>query len=72
MGGAPPDAGIPGIALRDTAEGLEPRHLAGFFTGWRRAPSPVRHLEVLGRSALLVVALWCSRSAGGRRPWWGS
>ena len=51
---SPDDAHV--IQYRDTAEGLDPSQLAGFFVDWLRKPSPEAHLEILHASANVVVA----------------
>jgi GNAT superfamily N-acetyltransferase len=37
-------------------DGVEARHLEGFFAGWPRPPSPLRHLELLRGSAAVELA----------------
>lgn len=44
------------IEYADSVEGVEPRHLEGFFVGWPHPPSPERHLELLRGSAAVVLA----------------
>ena len=44
------------IEYTTSAEGIEPRHLEGFFVGWPSAPSAERHLELLRGSADVVLA----------------
>jgi ribosomal protein S18 acetylase RimI-like enzyme len=44
-------------------DGVEPRHLEGFFVGWPSPPSPERHLELLRGSAAVALA----RESGERR-----
>lgn len=44
------------IAYTDSLEGVEPRHLEGFFAGWPSPPSPERHVELLRGSAAVVLA----------------
>ena len=34
------------IEHTDSLDGVEPRHLEGFFVGWPSPPSPERHLEL--------------------------
>ena len=51
------------IAYTDRLDGVEPRHLEGFFVGWPNPPSPERHLELLRRSAAVVLA---REDPGGR------
>ena len=45
------------IDYRDTAEGLEARQLVGFWVDWLRKPTPEAHLDILHRSAHVVVAI---------------
>ena len=48
----------PEIQYRDTAEGLDASQLtAGFFVDWLRKPTPEAHLDILHRSAYVVVAI---------------
>lgn len=54
------DAGksTPAIKYRDTAEGLDASQLTtGFFVDWLRKPTPEAHLDILHRSAHVVVAI---------------
>lgn len=44
------------IEYTESLDGVEPRHLEGFFVGWPQPPSPERHLEVLRGSAAVVLA----------------
>ncbi|MEX0674152.1 MAG: GNAT family N-acetyltransferase [Gaiellaceae bacterium] len=44
------------IEYADSLDGVEPRHLEGFFVGWPHPPSPERHLELLRGSAAVVLA----------------
>jgi len=44
------------IGYSDRLEGVEPRHLEGFFVGWPSPPSPERHLALLRGSAAVEVA----------------
>jgi ribosomal protein S18 acetylase RimI-like enzyme len=37
-------------------DGIEARHLKGFFVGWPSPPSPERHLELLRGSAAVELA----------------
>lgn len=66
--GAQPDAlqatvyGL--ISLRDSADGITPEQLDGFFAGWRRHVSPSEHLRILRGSAAVVIAVDAER--GGR------
>lgn len=45
------------IVFRDTAEGLRPEQLHGFFAGWPDPPSPATHLRILQGSVAVVLAL---------------
>ena len=44
------------IEYAEALDGVEPRHLQGFFVGWPSPPSPERHLEILRGSAAVVLA----------------
>lgn len=44
------------IAYADDLGGVQAHHLAGFFVGWPKPPSPERHLELLRGSSHVVVA----------------
>jgi ribosomal protein S18 acetylase RimI-like enzyme len=44
------------LEYTDRLDGIEPRHLEGFFVGWPNSPSPERHLEILRGSAAVVLA----------------
>jgi len=44
------------IVYRDTAIGLTPRQLHGFFVGWPSTPSPETHLRVLHGSTAIELA----------------
>jgi ribosomal protein S18 acetylase RimI-like enzyme len=44
------------IEYTDRLDGVEPRHLEGFFVGWPSPPSPERHLALLRGSAAVVLA----------------
>ncbi len=48
---------LTGIVFRDSAEGLAPHQLRGFFADWRRPVSPEEHLLVLRRSAVIALAV---------------
>jgi ribosomal protein S18 acetylase RimI-like enzyme len=37
-------------------DGIEPRHLQGFFVGWPKPPSPEQHLAILRGSSHAVLA----------------
>ncbi len=45
------------IEYRNTAEGLEPEQLRGFFEGWPAPPTPETHLSILDRSDAVVIAV---------------
>ncbi len=45
------------IVYRESAEGILPRHLAGFFVGWPNPPSPETHLRILDHSDAIVLAV---------------
>jgi ribosomal protein S18 acetylase RimI-like enzyme len=44
------------IEYTDSLDGVEPRHVEGFFVGWPSPPPPERHLELLRGSAAVVLA----------------
>jgi GNAT superfamily N-acetyltransferase len=44
------------IEYTDRLDGVEPRHLEGFFVGWPSPPSPERHLDVLRGSVAVALA----------------
>lgn len=44
------------IEYTDSLDGVEPRHLTGFFVGWPSPPSPEQHLQLLRGSAAVVLA----------------
>jgi len=46
----------PVIEYTDRLDGVEPRHLDGFFVGWPNPPSAERHLELLSGSAAVGLA----------------
>ena len=46
-----------GIAFRSDLEGIEARHLSGFFVGWPDPPTPQRHLEILAASHGIEIAV---------------
>ena len=50
------------IEYAERLDGVEPRHLDGFFVGWPNRPSPERHLDLLRGSAAIVLA----RESDGR------
>jgi ribosomal protein S18 acetylase RimI-like enzyme len=45
------------IEYRESVEGVETRHLGGFFEGWANPPSPETHLALLSHSDEIVLAL---------------
>ena len=45
-----------GIEYTDRLDGVDARHLDGFFVGWPNPPSAERHLAVLRGSAAVVLA----------------
>lgn len=50
------------IEYRETADGLSPGKLSGFFEGWPNPPSQQTHLDILLSSAEVVVALEADQS----------
>ena|GEM_PF-571648 len=55
-----PSGPLPGIVFRDSAEGLTPDRLCGFFAGWRREVSAEEHLRILRGSAAVALAIEAS------------
>jgi len=45
------------IVYKDSADGLTPQQLKGFFEGWAKPLSPETHLSVLRRSSHIVLAI---------------
>jgi ribosomal protein S18 acetylase RimI-like enzyme len=45
------------IEYRESADGIEPSQLHGFFVDWPVRPSPELHLDILKGSAHVVLAL---------------
>lgn len=45
------------IRYTESSKGLDAEMLAGFFEGWSNPPSPETHLQILQRSAHVVLAL---------------
>jgi ribosomal protein S18 acetylase RimI-like enzyme len=45
------------IVYRESAAGVAPEQLAGFFVGWPRPPAPDVHLELLRGSDHVVLAV---------------
>jgi GNAT superfamily N-acetyltransferase len=54
---APPTTLTDTVTYTDTAAGIKPTQLWGFFVGWPTRPTPARHLEVLRRSYAVELAL---------------
>lgn len=52
------------IEYRETADGLTPKSLQGFFHGWPNPPSPETHLALLRGSAHVVLAVEEDRVIG--------
>ena len=52
------------IGYVESVDGLEARHLEGFFVGWPQPPSPERHLELLRGSDHVVLAREGERVVG--------
>lgn len=45
------------IAYQESAEGIVPEQLGGFFGGWPNPPAPEAHLRILHGSDHLILAL---------------
>lgn len=45
------------IEYLETTEDITSEMLTGFFEGWPNPPSPETHLEILQKSAFIVIAL---------------
>ncbi len=45
------------IDYTDSLDGIEPRHVAGFFVGWPHPPSPETHLRLLAGSDHIELAI---------------
>jgi len=45
------------IVYQETAAGLTPGQLTGFFAGWPNAPSPETHVRLLAQSDHIVLAV---------------
>ena len=52
------------IEYTESAAGVEPEHLAGFFVGWPSPPNAEEHLRLLHGSAHLVLARDGARVVG--------
>ena len=50
------------IAYLDSAEGIAPDQLAGFFVGWPNPPTPPTHRRLLQQSDFVVLA--CDDQSG--------
>jgi ribosomal protein S18 acetylase RimI-like enzyme len=44
------------IAYTESTEGILIEHLQGFFVGWKQAPTPEKHLQLLGKSDYVILA----------------
>ena len=44
------------ITYTTSSDGLSPDQLAGFFSGWPKAPTPETHLRILQNSDHVVIA----------------
>lgn len=44
------------VDYTETAEGVEPEHLQGFFVGWPSPPTPEQHVAILRGSDHVVLA----------------
>jgi ribosomal protein S18 acetylase RimI-like enzyme len=45
------------IEYQETTDGIKPEMLQGFFVGWKSPHTPKTHLEILQKSAFVVLAL---------------
>jgi ribosomal protein S18 acetylase RimI-like enzyme len=45
------------IEYRETTKGINPAMLEGFFVGWKTPHTPETHLEILEKSAYIVLAI---------------
>lgn len=52
------------IEYQDSADGIVPEQLAGFFEGWPTPPNPATHLRILRQSAEIVLAMDEGRVVG--------
>jgi ribosomal protein S18 acetylase RimI-like enzyme len=52
------------ISYRDSALGVTPEQLNGFFEGWLKPPGPAKHLAILHGSDHLVLAIDDTRVVG--------
>ena len=44
------------VVYTESPEGILIEHLQGFFVGWKQAPTPERHLQLLGKSDYVILA----------------
>jgi ribosomal protein S18 acetylase RimI-like enzyme len=51
------DRATDGILYTTSLRGITPEKLDGFFVGWKSAPSPRKHLEILAGSDHVVLAV---------------
>jgi GNAT superfamily N-acetyltransferase len=47
---------VSGVVYSDDGSAVRPEELRGFFARWPAAPSPERHVELLRRSLVAIVA----------------
>src|SRR2546421_8095054 len=52
------------ISYRDSAVGVSPEQLGGFFQGWSKQPTPAKHLAILRGSGHVVLAFDGARVVG--------
>ena len=45
------------ITYQETADGVDPEDIRGFFVGWLNRPSPETHLKILEGSDFCILAL---------------
>jgi GNAT superfamily N-acetyltransferase len=53
----PTQGGAAVISYIDSLDGIESRHLDGFFVGWPHPPSPETHLRLLSGSDYVALAI---------------
>lgn len=46
-----------GIRYTDSAEGIAPENIKGFFHGWPKHPTPDKHLQLLQQSGEVMLAV---------------
>lgn len=44
------------VVYTESPEGILIEHLQGFFVGWKQAPTPERHLQLLEKSDYVILA----------------